>query len=76
MKYINYITEVSKTIPESKEEKKTRKRNKLRSELNMGMNMGIGIDPMMGMLSIMEKITKLESKTKKLKKEILILKNK
>ena len=42
----------------------------------MGMNMGIGIDPMMGMLSIMEKITKLERKTKKLKKEILILKNK
>jgi hypothetical protein len=76
MKYINYITEVSKTIPESKEEKQTRKRNKLRSELNMGMNMGIGIDPMMGMLSMMEKITKLEKKTKKLKKEILILKNK
>ena len=73
MKYINYITEVSKTIPESKEEKKTRKRNKLRSELNMCMNMGIGMDPM---LSIMGKITKLERKTKKLKKEILILKNK
>ena len=76
MKYINYITEVSKTIPESKEEKQTRKRNKLRSELNVGMNMGIGIDPMMGMLSMMEKITKLEKKTKKLKKEISILKNK
>lgn len=76
MKYINYITEVSKTIPESKEEKQSRKRNKLRSELNMGMNMGIGIDPMMGMLSMMEKITKLEKKTKKLKKEISILKNK
>ena len=78
MKYINYITEVSKTIPESKEEKRTRKRNKLSENLNMGMgmNMGIGINPMMGMLSIMEKITKLERKTKKLKKEISILKNK
>lgn len=81
MKYINYITEVSKTIPESKEEKQTMKRNKLRSELNMGMGMkmngmNMGMDPMMGMLSMMEKITKLERKTKKLKKEILILKNK
>ncbi len=75
MKYINYIIEVSKTIPESKEEKQTRKRNKLRDNLNMGM-MGQGMDPMMGMLSMMEKITKLERKTKKLKKEILILKNK
>lgn len=72
MKYINYITEVSKTIPESKEEKQTRKRNKLRSELNMG----IGINPMMGMMGMMERIIKLERKTKKLKKEILILKNK
>ena len=81
MKYINYITEVSKSIPESKEEKRTRKRNKLRRELNMGMGMkmngmNMGMDPMMGMLSIMEKITKLERKTKKLKKEISILKNK
>ncbi len=75
MKYINYIIEVSKTIPESKEEKQTRKRNKLRDNLNMGM-MGQGMDPMMGMLSMMEKITKLERKTKKLKKEISILKNK
>ena len=75
MKYINYIIEVSKTIPESKEEKQSRKRNKLRENLNMGM-MGQGMDPMMGMLSMMEKITKLERKTKKLKKEISILKNK
>ncbi len=75
MKYINYIIEVSKTIPESKEEKQTRKTNKLRSELNMGMgrNMEMGMSPMMGM---MERIIKLERKTKKLKKEILILKNK
>lgn len=82
MKYINYITEVSKTIPESKEEKESRKRNKLKEKMNMGMNpmmgmnMGRGMDPMIGMLYMMEKITKLEKKTNKLKKEILILKNK
>lgn len=72
MKYINYITEVSKTIPESKEEKQSRKRNKLKEKMNMGR----GMDQMMGMLYMMKKITKLEKKTKKLKKEILILKNK
>ena len=78
MKYINYITEVSKTIPESKEEKQTRKRNKLSDKMRIPMDhTGRGMmDPMMVMLSMMEKITKLERKTKKLKKEISILKNK
>lgn len=76
MKYINYIIEVSKTIPESKEEKQTRKRNKLSDKMRILMdhNNGRGMmDPIMGMLSM---ITKLERKTKKLKKEISILKNK